>query len=94
MISVGHGEKGKTPVENCTTRSLEDMNLLTTTAEDPCAMMHGVSSLQSYRDLKEMVQRSHLQPSKHTGLVARMEHMGDAVLLLMSVEEVAILLEE
>jgi uncharacterized radical SAM superfamily protein len=94
MISVGHGERGKTPVESCTTRSLEDMSLLMTIAEDPCAMMPVVSSLQSYRDLlKEMVRRSRLQRSRHIGPAVKMEHMDDVVLLPMSVEGVAILLD-
>jgi hypothetical protein len=95
MISVGLGEKGKTPVENYTTRSLEDMNLSTTIAEDPCAMMLVVSNLQSYSGLlKEMAQQSRLQPSKHIGPAVRMEHMDVVALLPMSVEGVAILLEE
>jgi hypothetical protein len=94
MISVGHGEKVQIPVENCTTRSLEDMSQSMTTAEDPCAMMHVVHSLQSYSGLlKEMVQPSHLQLSRHIELVVKMGHMVDVVLLLMLVEEVATLLD-
>jgi hypothetical protein len=95
MISVGLGEKVQTPVENYTTRSLEDMSQSMTTAEDPCAMMRAVNSLRSCSGLlKEMVQQSRPQPSRHTGLVDKMEHMVAVVLLPMLVEEVVILLGE
>ena len=58
-------------------------------------MMHVVNSLQFYSGLlKEMVQQNRLQPSKHIGLVDKMEHMVDVVLLPMLVEEVATLLDE
>jgi hypothetical protein len=95
MILVGLGEKGQTPVGNCTTRSLEDMSLSMIIAEDQCAMMLVGLSRQYYSGLlKEMVQQSPLQPSRPIGQAGKMEHMDDVVPLLTSVEEVATLSEE
>lgn len=95
MISIGHGERIRTLAGNCTTPSLADMNLSVITAEDPCEMIPVVTSPQSYRGLlNQMVQQSHLPPSKRTEQVVRMEAMVGAVLLLMLVEGAAILSEE
>ncbi len=58
-------------------------------------MTHVLNNLQSYSALrKEMVQQNHLQPSKHTGQVVRMEPMDAVVHLPMLVVEVAILVDE
>ncbi len=88
MTLVDHGEKGQTPVENCTTRSLEDMNLSTIPGEVLCAMTLELNNLQFCSALRiKMDQRSPLQLSRHIEPVVKMELLVDAELLPMLAEE-------
>lgn len=93
MISTGHGEKAKIPVENCLILNPGDMSLSMIIAEDPCEMMHELINLQSSSDLPRMVPQSLPLRFKRIELADKTELMVVVGLHPMSVGGVEILSE-
>ena len=92
MTSADHGERVGILEENCSTLNRADMNLSTIIVEALCAMTLELTNLPSCNVPRiKMVQRSHLQLSKHTEQVVKMVGLVGAELLLMLVEEVVTL---
>ncbi len=92
MTSVDHGERVEIPAGNCSTHNRADMNLSTIIVEALCAMTLGLTNLQFCSVLRtKMVQRSHLQLSRHTEPVVKMVVLVGAELLPTLVEEAEIL---
>jgi hypothetical protein len=93
MISADHGETAPIPVGSCTILNLDAMSQLMITAEVR-VMMYTPVNLLYFRDHSKMVQRNHLQLSRHIEPVGKMAHTVVDALLPMLVEGVGMYSEE